>query len=126
MDKVQAVEGMRLLDSTIHVNTAVSTGVALDHGARVEDGQLRRILGYADVFTRNDTDDREQGSGGLPALGAATGMVVGHVALEGNHHLVGRTVAVKGSAREVGVALGDAVIDERVERECHDVDVDAG
>lgn len=46
-------------------------------------------------------------------------MVVGDVALKRDNDGVGRAVAMKGATRKVGIALGDAVINERVERWCH-------
>ena len=73
------------------------------------------MFGNGDGVAGNYSDDGEQRSGGLPALRAATGVVVSDIAGQLNHDLVGGAFAVEVTAGEVGVPFGDAVVEERVE-----------
>lgn len=114
VNKVEAVEGVFLFDAAVHVDTAVGAGVTLDDGGGVDDLELGGVGLDGDIVARNDTDDGEKGAGGLPALGAATGVVVGDVALQRDNDLVGRAAALESSAGEIGVSLGEAIVDERV------------
>lgn len=113
--KVQALERVVFLDATEHVYPAALAGVSLDSGGRVHDGQLLCVFGDGDGVAGNYSDDGKQRSGGLPALRAATGVIVSDIAGQLNHHLVGGAFAVEVTAREVRVPFGDAVVEERME-----------
>lgn len=117
--KVQALEGVVLLDATEHVHPAALAGISLDGGGRVNDGQLLCVFGDGDGVAGNNADDGEQRTGGLPALGAAAGVVVSDVAGQLNNDLIGRAFAVEVTTGEVGVTFGDAVVQERVKRGRH-------
>lgn len=119
VDEVEAAEGVGLLDAAEEVDAAVTAGVALDDGGGVDDLELVLVGGHGDVLAGEDADDGEEGAGGLPALGAAAGVVVGDVALEVDGDFVGRALALEGAAGEVGVASGQPVVDEGVDVERH-------
>lgn len=110
---------MLLLDAAIQMNPAVAAGIALDHSRRIDDGELRRVGLNAEVVARDHADNGEQGPAGLPALAAATGVVVGDVAFQCDNDLVGWAVAAQSTTWEVRVAPSDAVIDQRVKRGGH-------
>lgn len=115
VDKIESVESMRLFNPAEHMNPAINTSMALDDCGGIDDGKLRLVCLDAQVVTRNDTDNGEERSGGLPAFGAAAGMVVGDVALETDNDLVRGTAAVQSATGEIGVPFGDTVIDERMD-----------
>ena len=78
MDEVEAVERMLgVLDPPVHVDAAALAGIALDGGARIDDGEFVAVLRHRQVGARHHGDDGEDRAGRLPALGAAAGMVVG-------------------------------------------------
>jgi hypothetical protein len=113
--KVQPPERMRRLDAAVQMHAAVPARVALDRGRGVDNVQFVRVGGDGERGGGEDADDGEQGAGGLPALGAAAGVVVGDVAGEGDLDFVAGAVAVEFSPGEVGRAFGDAVVDEGVD-----------
>jgi hypothetical protein len=75
--------------------------MSLDSGALVNDGQLLSVRDDADFIARNDSNDREFRTCGLPALAAATGMIVQGLSVNPDFNLIGRTQALQGTAREV-------------------------
>jgi hypothetical protein len=115
VDEVQSVEGVGRLDAAVHMDAAVGAGVALDDGGGVDDLELGGVGLDGEVIAGDDTDDGEEGAGGLPAFRATAGVVVGDVALQGDDDLVGGAAALESSTGEVGVTLGEAVVDERVD-----------
>lgn len=120
VNEVQTVERVCLFDSAIHVDTAVAAGVTLDNSRWVDNLELGCVGLNREVITGNNADNGEQSTGRLPALRAATSVVVGNIALQGDNNLVRRATALKSATREVGVTLGDAVVDERMDRRRHD------
>src|ERR1700716_2991037 len=83
MDEVKAVEGMRLvLDAAIHMRAAHLAGISLDRRRAIDDLQLVAVFEHRHIFARHNGDHREGRAVGLPAFGAAAGMVVGDVALD--------------------------------------------
>lgn len=124
MHKVQALERVIvLLNAAEHVRAAGAASVALNCGVCVDDAQLVGVGGHLDGVFGDDSDDGEECARGFPALGAATGMIVGDVALEVYDHFVLGAAAVEVSSRELGVALSDAFVDGRVEGESHCYDL---
>ena len=85
MDEVQPVERMALvLDAAVHMGAADLAGVTLDRRRASTIAQLVFVLQHRDVFARHHGDDGEGRAVGLPAFGAAAGVVVGDVALDGD------------------------------------------
>lgn len=119
MHKVEALEGVVLLDAAEEVHAAVLAGVALDGGGLVDDGQLGPVGGHGELVAGHDGNHGEERAGGLPALGAAAGVVVEDVGGERHFDGGGAALAVQLAAGEVGAALGEAVVDEGVERRRH-------
>lgn len=115
MNKVQPAERVVLLDATKQVDAAIPASIALDDRGRVDNGELGLVGLDTKVFTRDDADNGEQGTARLPALAAATGVVVGDVALQCDDDLVGWAVAAQRTPRKIRVAPSDAVIDEGVD-----------
>ena len=101
------------------MRAAGAAGVALNCGVCVDHAELVGVGGHLDGVFGDDSDDGEERARGLPALGAAAGVVVGDVALEVYDNFVLGAAAVEVTARELGVALGHAFVDGRVERESH-------
>lgn len=93
--------------------------MTLNGSALVDDLQLLFVGSDLQIISGDNGNDGEQSSCGLPALRAATGMVVCHVAAQGDFDFVGGTVAVEFAAREVLAALSDSVVDEGVQRWSH-------
>jgi hypothetical protein len=115
VDKVKTLEGVLLLDAAEHVNTTVAASVSLNSSALVNDGELVSVGGDLNLVAGDDSDDREESTLRLPALGAATGVVVSNLTAEGDLDGVGGALAANLSAGEVVGALGEAVLEARVE-----------
>lgn len=79
VDEIEALEGVVDLDAAVQVGAAAGAGVALDRGLGVHDAELRLVGRDRQVVPRHDADDAEERACGLPALGAAAGVVVGDV-----------------------------------------------
>lgn len=92
MHKVEALEGVLLLDATKEVHATLLAGMALNGGGLVDHGELGLVGGHRELVLGNDAHDTEKGALGLPALGAAAGMVVQDVGAEGDFD--GRAAAV--------------------------------
>jgi glutathione S-transferase len=81
--EVETVEQVRLvLDSAVHVHAAAAARVALDRRIRIDDLELLRIGADAQVVAADHRDLHEGRARRLPALRAATDVVVRRVALE--------------------------------------------
>ena len=81
MDEVKTVQRMRLvLDAAVHVHATDTAGMPLDGSGRVDDLELLPVGSDAEIVACDDPDDREHRALGLPALGAAAGMIEGDVA----------------------------------------------
>lgn len=115
VDKVKTLEGMLLLDAAKQVDATVTAGVSLNSSTLVDDGELVSVGGDLELVAGNDSDDGEESTLRLPALGAATGVVVGDLTLEGDLDGVGGALASELATREAGRALGDALVDAGVE-----------
>jgi len=98
------------------MDAAFLTGIALDGGRFVDDVEFIAVGSYRDGILGDHADDREEGTFGLPAFRAATGVVVCDVAGKGDFDLPGGAMAVELAALEAGVAFRDAVIDGGVNR----------
>lgn len=93
------------------MDAAFLASVALDGGRVVDDLKLRSIGGDGKRVSRYDADDAEEGPRWFPAFRAATCVIVGDV--RGELNLDGRAgaTAVQLSTGEIGLALGQAIID---------------
>lgn len=115
VDKVETLEGVIVLNASEQVDTAVTAGVSLDSSALVDNSELVTVGSDLDLVTGNDSDDGEESTLGLPALGASAGVVVSDLAAKGDLDRVGGALAAELATREVGRALGDAVLEAGVE-----------
>jgi len=118
--EIKPLERVVLLDATVQMDAALLARVAEDGDVLVHDLQLVPVRGHFDVVDGDDCDDGEQSALGLPALRAATGVVVEDVARQGDFDGIARAVAMKLAAGEVVAALRQAIVDQRVEGWCHD------
>ena len=100
--------------------------MALDRRRLVDDLQLVAVLDHLDIVARNHGDDGESRAGGLPAFGAAAGVVVGHIALDGDLDRLVRAFADKGAAGETAGALLYAAINRRMDMSSHDAETGSG
>src|ERR1700720_3142653 len=121
MDEVEPVKRMfRILDAAVHVNTALTAGMALNGRVGIDDGELLRILAHAQLVARHYGDLREQRARGLPAFGASAHVVIG--ALTSDTHLDGIACAfaLQGAAREARRARLHAIVYCRMNGDlCH-------
>jgi hypothetical protein len=115
VDKVKTFEGVLLLDAAKHVDATVAAGVSLNSSALVDDSELVSIGGDLELVAGDDSNDGEESTLRLPALGAATGVVVSDLTVEGDLNGVGGALASELTTREAGRALGDALVDAGVE-----------
>jgi hypothetical protein len=115
VDKVETLEGVIVLNATEQVDTAVTAGVSLNSSALVNDGELVTVGSDLELVAGDDSDDGEESTLRLPALGASAGVVVSDLAAEGDLDRVGGALAAELATREVGRALGDAVLEAGVE-----------
>jgi hypothetical protein len=88
--------------------------MTLNGSGRVDHFELLPIRRDGKIVALDDTDDRERGAGGLPALGAAAGMIEGNVTLNADGHRVLSTFAGERAAGEIRRALLDALINGRM------------
>src|SRR5512134_2141314 len=120
MDEVEAVERMPgVLDPAVHMRTAGLAGVPLDRRRRVDNLQLVAILEHFHIVARDHGDDGEGCPCGLPALGAAAGVVVGHIALDGDLDRLVRALADEGAAGKTARPLLYAAVDRWVDMNSH-------
>jgi hypothetical protein len=115
VDKVETLEGVIILNAAEEMNAAVTAGVSLNSSALVNDSELVTVGSDLDLIAGNDSDDGEESTLGLPALGASASVVVSDLAAEGNLDRVGGALAAELATGEVGRALGDAVLEAGVE-----------
>lgn len=117
VDEIEAFERVVFHDSAKEVHAAFFARVTLNCGVGVDDVEFGSVLDDFEVVDWDDSDNGEEGSLGLPALGAAAGVVVGDVAGDLDFDLVGCTVALQRAAIEACAALGQAIVDSGVEIE---------
>src|SRR5688572_7998146 len=110
-----------VLDASVHVDTAAAAGMALDGGAGVDDVELLPVGRDAQVVPGDHGHDGEQRTGGLPALGAAAGMVVRDVALDADGHRLAGAVTGERAALELLVARLDALVYRRMQLDRHGI-----
>lgn len=115
VDKVETLEGVIVLNATKQVDTAVTAGVSLNSSALVNNSELVTVGSDLELVAGDDSDDGEESTLGLPALGASAGVVVSDLTAEGYLDRVGGALAAKFATREVGRTLGDAVLEAGVE-----------
>ena len=115
MHKIQAFEGVISDNAAVHVDAALFACVALDGCGRVDDVDFVGVGRHVDLVCGEDANNGEERTGWLPALRAATGVVVGDVRPEGHLDLVVRAMTVQLAASLVRVAFLDAGIDRWVD-----------
>src|SRR5690606_3767804 len=94
VDEIQTVKGMiPVLDAAIKMYAADVAGVTLNGSLFVYDCELFSMGSDRELVAWHDADDGEQCSSGLPALGAAAGMVVGDLGVDANFDGVSATKA---------------------------------
>ena len=114
MNKVQSLEGMILLYAPEQVYAALLASVPLDCHAFINNLQFLSVGGDFNLVDRNDGDDSEDGARGLPAFGAAAGVVMEDIAAEIHFNFVVGAVATELTAGEAVAAFCDAVIEKGV------------
>jgi hypothetical protein len=119
VDKVKSLERMIVLDTTEEVYTAVLAGIALDGSFFVHNPKFRGIGCHRDSVSGYNPNNGEEGTRWLPTFRAATGVVVGNVAIQRDLDLVGGTVAVEFPTGEATGAWRDAIVDERMDIGSH-------
>src|SRR5436309_9698822 len=120
MDEIEAVEWMPgVLDPAIHMRTAGLAGMALDRRRRVDNLQLVAVLDHFHIVARDHGDDGEDRPCGLPALGAAAGVVVGNIALDGDLDRPVRAFADQGSTGKIAGPLLYTAIDRWMDMNSH-------
>src|ERR1700726_3859045 len=101
MDEIKAIKRMLgILDAAVHVNTALTAGVALNGRVRIDDGELLRILAHAQLVARHYGDLREQRARGLPAFGASAHVIVGALTSDTHRDGVARAFALQRAPRK--------------------------
>ena len=120
MDEIETVERMAfVLDAAVHMRAASLAGVTLDRRRGVDDLELVAVFEHGDVVAGDHGDDRKGGALGLPAFGAAAGVVVGDIALDAD---LDRPVLAFADQRAAGKAAGaffDAAINRWVDMNSH-------
>lgn len=119
VNEVETLKWMVDLDATEQVHSTLLASVSLDGGALVDDLELFWVSSHSDLLLRNDSDNREERSFGFPALRASACVVVSDISTQSHFDFVTGAVAVQLSTAEVGITLGDAVVDKRVEVKGH-------
>jgi len=81
--------------------------------------QLVAVLEHRDIVPRHYRDHRENRAVGLPALGAAAGMIVGDISLDADLDRLVLALADQRTAGEVPASLLDAIVDRRMNMDSH-------
>src|SRR5882757_7365261 len=120
MDKVEAVERMSLvLDAAVHVRAAGLAGVPLDRLRGIDDVKLVAVFQNGHVIARNHRNDRESRTGRFPALGTATGVIMGDITLDADLDRLVRAFADQGPAGKAARTFLDTVVDRWVDMNSH-------
>src|SRR3981081_4351561 len=120
MDEVKAVERMRLvLDAAIHMRAPHLAGISLDRRRAIDDLQLVAVFEHRHIFARHNGDHREGRAVGLPAFGAAAGVIVGDVALDADLDRPVLAFADQGAAAKAARAFLYAVVNRWVDMNGH-------
>src|ERR1700738_3256150 len=116
MDEVKPVERMRLvLDAAVHMRAATLAGVPLNRRRGIDDVKLVAIFEHRHIVARNDGDDGKGRPVGLPAFGAAAGVIVGDADLD---RLV-LAFADKSSTGKAARTFLDSVVNRRMDVNSH-------
>ena len=108
-----------VLDAAVHMRAASLAGVTLDRRRGVDDLELVAVFEHGDVVAGDHGDDRKGSALGLPAFGAAAGVVVGDISLDAD---LDRPVLAFADQRAAGKAAGaffDAAINRWVDMNSH-------
>src|ERR1700730_12575428 len=120
MDEVEPVERMRLvLDAAVHMRAATLAGVPLNRRRGIDDVKLVAIFEHRHIVARNDGDDGKGRPVGLPAFGAAAGVIVGDVALDADLDRLVRAFADQGAAGKTARALLYTAVNRWVDMNSH-------
>src|SRR4029453_17545249 len=118
--RVQAVERMaRVLDAAVHMRAAALAGVALNRCGRIDNLELVAVFEHGHVLPRYDGDDGEDRALGLPALGAAAGVVMGDIVLDPRLARLVPAFADQGAAGKAARASLYAVVNRGVDVNSH-------
>src|SRR6188508_2341656 len=109
----------RVLDAAVHMRTASLAGVPLDRCRRIDDMQLVAVFEHRHTVARHNGHDREGRAVGLPAFGAAAGVVVGDVALDADLDRLVLAFADQSAAGKAARAFLDAAVDRWVDLNSH-------
>lgn len=101
------------------MNATLFARMSLKSGIPVEDRQFAFVGSDFDVVDGNDSDDGEESTLGLPTLRTTASMVVENVAFDGDFHFVFGTMAVQLATSEVVASLGEAIVDQWMDRKDH-------
>ena len=91
--------------------------VTLNSRVGVHDLELFLVRDHFDIFAGHYAHDGEEGTRRFPAFRTSTGMIVGHIAGQGDLDLFRGAVTVQGASGKIRVVFGETVVDDRVERE---------
>jgi hypothetical protein len=94
------------------VYSALFTGIPLDRHAFVNNFQLLFIGCNYNFVDRNDGNDSEDCTRGLPAFRAATSVVMEYITTESHFNFIVGAMAVEFTAGETGTAFRDAVVEK--------------
>jgi hypothetical protein len=101
------------------VGAANLAGVPLDGLRGIDDVKLVAVLQNGDVISRNYRNHREGRAVRFPALGAATGMVVGNVALDPDLDLLVLAFADEGAAGKMARTLLNPTVNRWMDVNSH-------
>src|SRR5262249_34258855 len=101
------------------MRAAALAGIALDHRRGIDDRKLVAVFEHSDVLPRDNRDHGEDRPFGLPALGAAAGVIVGDIALDADLDRPVLAFADQGAAGKAARALLYAAIDRWMELNGH-------
>src|SRR5690554_668972 len=93
------------------MHATCSAGMALDSGGGVNDFELFLMRRYAELVTRHNRDDREQGPFRFPAFGAAADMVMGALGIDADLDPIIAALTVELAAGKAFATAFNPIID---------------
>src|SRR4029077_366459 len=116
----ETVERMTgVLDAPVHVHAATAAGMSLDGGAGIDHCELLPVRRDAEIVLGDHGHHGKHRARRLPALGAAAGVVVRHVALAADGDRATAILTGERSALEFLGARLDALVDRRMKLHGH-------
>src|SRR4030081_2233051 len=108
-----------VFNAAVHMRAAALAGVALDRRRRIDNLQLVAVFKHRDIFARHNGNHREGCPVGLPAFGAAAGVVMGDIALDADLDRLVLAFADEGAAGKGARAFLYAVVNRWVDMNSH-------